>query len=123
MSNGCTYWMIYLPHVAPDTFLLFVEDPHENTSLRDYSLGRMHKLPSAPTVREMSSQTEYGKTRFQIDEIRRKEDISYWRSVTQRYNDEYILVLTQQSGTLAESPPTPNSIQRPKEKADGKRGL
>ena len=103
MSNGCTYWMVYLPNKAPDTFLMFVADPHGNTSLRDYSVGPMRRLPSAPTVREMGDQTDYDKTRFQITEIRRKEDVTYWQSVTRQFNERYLSVATQQSRTSAPS--------------------
>jgi hypothetical protein len=92
MSNGCTYWAVYLPNKAPDTFLMYVADPHGNISLRDYSVGQMRRLPSAPTVREMGHQTEYEKTRFQITEIRRKEDVSYWQSVIRQFNDRHLSV-------------------------------
>ncbi|MGH9605562.1 MAG: hypothetical protein ACRD3N_07665 [Terracidiphilus sp.] len=90
MSNGCTYWMVYLPDKASDTFLLFVEDSHGNTSLRDYSGGRMRRLPSAPEVHEMSRQTQYEKTRFEVTDIRRKEDVSYWQSITRRFNELHL---------------------------------
>src|SRR5664280_2439602 len=103
MSNGCTYWAVYPPNKAPDTFLMFVADPHGNTSLRDYSVGQMLRLPSAPTVREMGHQTEYEKTRFQITEIRRKEDVSYWQSVIRQFNDRYLSVATRRCGTPAPS--------------------
>jgi len=105
MSNGCTYLMVFLPNNAPDTFLMFVEDAHGNTSLRDYYDGRMRNLPSAPTIRELSRQTEYGRTRFEIAEIRRKEDVSYWQSVTRQFNERYLSAVTRQS-----SPPTLSSL-------------
>jgi hypothetical protein len=84
---------------SPDTFLMFVANPHGNTSLRDYSVGQMRRLPSAPTVCEMGYQTEYEKTRFQITEIRRKEDVSYWQCVIRQFNDRYLSVATRQSCT------------------------
>lgn len=97
MSNGCRYWMVHIPNRAADTFLLFVEDAQGRTSLRDYSDGRMRTLPSAPTVREMSRQTEYGKTCFEIDDIRPKEDVPHWQTVTQQYNERSLPVVSAQS--------------------------
>jgi hypothetical protein len=78
--------MLFLPEVAPDTFLLFVADAQARTSLRDYSAGRARKLATAPTLQEAMRRTEEGRTRFALSDIRRKEDLSFWQAVTLAQN-------------------------------------
>lgn len=86
MGNGCRYWMLFLPEYAPDTFLLFVADAQDRTSLRDYSAGWTRKLARAPGFQEAMSKTEEGRTRFALSDIRRKEDLSFWQAVTCQHN-------------------------------------
>jgi hypothetical protein len=78
--------MLFLPEVAPDTFLLFVADAQDRTSLRDYSAGWARKLATAPSLQEAVRKTEEGRTRFALHDIRRKEDLSFWQAVTCEHN-------------------------------------
>jgi len=86
MGNGCRYWMLFLPEYAPGTFLLFVADAQDRTSLRDYSAGWARKLATSPGFQEAMSRTEEGRTRFALADIRRKEDLSFWQAVTCEHN-------------------------------------
>jgi hypothetical protein len=104
MANGCDYWMVFLPDRCPDSFLLFVQDSQDRTSLRNFSFGRAYRLPESLTVREMSRQTTEGITRFHIHnaEIRPKEDIAHWQELTLRYN-----------ALLAKTPSKPEPLPAP----------
>lgn len=88
MANGCDYWMVFLPDRCSDSFLLFVQDSQDRTSLRNFSYGRAYRLPETLTAREMMRQTTEGTTRFRLSQadIRPKEDIVHWQELTSRYN-------------------------------------
>lgn len=75
-----------LPEYAPHTFLLFVADAQDRTSLRDYSAGLARKLPTTPGFQEAMRKTEEGRTRFALSDIRRKEDVSFWQAITSEHN-------------------------------------
>ncbi len=88
MANGCDYWMVFLPARCPDSFLVFVKDAQDRTSLRNFSTGYASRLPASLTLQEMSRQTADGTTRFHLDstEIRPKDDVSHWQQLTFRLN-------------------------------------
>lgn len=88
MANGCDYWMVYLPSRCPDSFLLFVRDSQDRTSLRDFSTGKPRRLPQSITMQQMASQTDEGSTRFRVTEaqIRHKDDVRHWQNLIARYN-------------------------------------
>jgi hypothetical protein len=88
MANGCDYWMVFLPDLCSDSFLLFVQDSQDRTSLRDYSLGRAYRLPETLSAQQMSRRTTEGTTRFRLcqADIRPKEDTVHWQELTSRYN-------------------------------------
>lgn len=113
MGNGCRYWMLFLPEVAPDTFLLFVADAQDRTSLRDYSAGWARKLAVAPGFQEAMCRTEEGRTRFALSDIRRKEDLSFWQAVTCEHNRR-LPARTDSETTAARRQDTPaaNAQQR-----------
>lgn len=120
MSNGCNYWMVYLPDFSEHTFLLFVTDAQERTSLRDYSQGWAHKLTSAPSFQEAMRRTEEGRTRFALHEVRRKEDTSFWQAITLEHNRRFLgLAASGNIATTKTEKPSPNS-QRYARKATGR---
>ena len=78
------YHMVYLPHIQPSSFLLFVHDKEGRTKLRDYSSGYV-QVKGQPGIRAVFDRTSESTTRFRQD-VHTVSDYQHWSLVTQRLN-------------------------------------
>jgi hypothetical protein len=83
------YWMVYLPALCPESFLLFVNDSLGQTKLRDYSGGKGRVLRESPSSVEVNRATELGATRFQV-KPRVTTDDYFWFRLTVEHNTRHL---------------------------------
>jgi hypothetical protein len=88
MALGYRYWMVLLPEIEPNSFLLFVHNPAGATKLRDYSSGKA-RVVGQPRAEKVFKTTEPGKTRFECDE-HKTDDHSFWYRKTLELNRRYL---------------------------------
>lgn len=84
MPFGFQYWLVYLPDMQPESFLLFTHRPDGATQLRDYSQRREVKL-GQPGAASVYQTTQEGKTRF-FREPHKTTDVGYWYYETMAVN-------------------------------------
>jgi hypothetical protein len=91
MAFGYEYWMVYLPALNPESFLLFVHNPAGSTKLRDYSGGR-EKVLGQPALSAVSRATFGDKTRFRVDAhtVSGEDGSRYWQMRTLEFNARYL---------------------------------
>jgi len=90
MAFGYDKFLVYLPDVNPNSFLLYARRFHngvEQQSLRDYSGDAIRVLPSQACERVLS-RTMDGKTRFRVDD-HPTENRSLWLQLIQQQNTRY----------------------------------
>jgi hypothetical protein len=84
------YWMVYLPALCPESFLLFVNDSLGQTKLRDYSGGGKGRvLRESPSLVEVNRATELGATRFHVEPHVTTDDYFWFRS-TETHNSRHL---------------------------------
>jgi hypothetical protein len=84
MAFGFRYWMVFLPEIDPNSFLLFVHNAAGATKLQNYSSGR-EQIVGQPDVAAVFRETEIGKTRYEC-EPHKTDDHVFWYQRTQEFN-------------------------------------
>jgi hypothetical protein len=87
MAFGYRYWMVFLPEIDPDSYLLFVHNPAGATKLRNYASSR-ERVVGQPCVEMVFRDTQVGKTRHECDP-HRTDDHGFWFHKTQELNGRY----------------------------------
>lgn len=103
MPFGFEYWMVYLPDLNRDTFMLFVHNPAGSTKLRDYSSGAAKTIGS-PDFRLVYSNTVSGETRKEVEPHDTTDD-TYWYGRTLELNSRCLPFIRKDS--RAEVPAKP----------------
>jgi hypothetical protein len=85
-----TYWMVYLPALCQESFLLFVNDSLGQTKLRNYAGGGKGRvLRESLSSKDVNQATELGATRFQVEPHVTTDDYFWFRS-TQIHNSRHL---------------------------------
>jgi hypothetical protein len=109
MAFGYEYWIVYLPELNPDSFLLFTHNPDGSTKLRDYSTGKERVLGQQPSVRDVRQVTEWGSTRF--DEtphtVSGPDGERHWQSRIAGYNSRFMGATEKRDSARETASPMP----------------
>src|ERR1700720_3873877 len=88
MAFGYRYWMVFLPEIEPDSYLLFVHSPAGATKLRNFASGR-ERVVGQPATELVFRETHVGKPRHECDP-HKTDDYSFWCQKTQEMNRRYL---------------------------------
>jgi len=88
MAFGYNYWMVFLPDLNRESFLLFVHNPAESTKLRDYSSDKA-KVLGQPSCQKVFGATVIGRTRFEVAPHLTTDDY-YWHRKILDHNSRYL---------------------------------
>jgi hypothetical protein len=88
MAFGYRYWMVFLPQIDPDSYLMFVHNPAGSTKLRSYASGR-ERVITQPLLAQVFADSQIGVTRHEV-EPHRTDDHAFWFQKTLEFNRRYL---------------------------------